>query len=168
MKLEGLNRLQDRLKETEDKSSSGGVVIGYTQQYALEVHENLAMRHAPGKSAKYLERPARELAAELGEIIRKVYEKTKNIKQALLTAGLRLQRASQQIVPIDTGALKNSAFTALDEDVEAVAEAAYSKSESIRQQNQIAAENMAKRKGIGVEEALRRRKEQRISRRESQ
>lgn len=168
MKLEGGNNLEARLKETGSKSSDGGVVIGYTQQYALEVHENLSMRHAPGKTAKYLERPARELATQLGEIIRSIYQKTKDMRRALLIAGLRLQRASQEIVPIDTGALKNSAFTALDEDLQAAADAAYAKSESIRQQNLKAAEKMAKRKGIGVEEALRRRKDQRSSMRENQ
>ena len=34
--------------------------------------------------------------------------------QALLQAGLRLQRESQLLVPVDTGALKASAFTRLE------------------------------------------------------
>lgn len=33
------------------------------------------------------------------------------LKKGLVKAGLHLQRASQQVVPVDTGALKNSAFT---------------------------------------------------------
>ena len=36
--------------------------------------------------------------------------------RGLLKAGLHLQRVSQQLVPVDTGALKNSAFTRQEGD----------------------------------------------------
>lgn len=48
------------------------VRVGYTQSYAIYVHEDLNARHAPGKQAKYLEEPARTGRATMGEIIRKV------------------------------------------------------------------------------------------------
>lgn len=45
------------------------VVVGYTQEYAIHVHENLEARHAPGKIAKYLEVPARRYRKQLQQII---------------------------------------------------------------------------------------------------
>jgi len=45
--------------------------VGYTQNYAIFVHEDLEARHAPGKIAKYLERPARENKDEIRRIISK-------------------------------------------------------------------------------------------------
>jgi hypothetical protein len=38
-------------------------------------------------------------------------KKVKQLRFALLIAGLALQRESQQLVPVDTSALKNSAYT---------------------------------------------------------
>jgi hypothetical protein len=35
--------------------------VGYTAPYAIFVHENLELYHAPPTQAKYLEQPAREL-----------------------------------------------------------------------------------------------------------
>lgn len=49
--------------------------VGYTQDYAIYVHENLDARHKPGKIAKYLERPAREEKEQLAKIIRKEAQK---------------------------------------------------------------------------------------------
>ncbi len=88
------------------------VVTGYSQSYGVYVHENLTARHKEGKSAKFLERPARQLRGELNRIVRTVFKKTKDISKALIVAGLRLQRESQKIVPVDTSALRASAFTA--------------------------------------------------------
>jgi len=61
--------------------------------------------------AKYLEQPARELKTELGRIAGKAMENGASMSDGLLLAGLRLQRESQELVPVDTGNLKNSAFT---------------------------------------------------------
>lgn len=46
-------------------------IVGYTAGYAIFVHEDLEAQHAEGKQAKFLEGPARELAPQLVEIIRK-------------------------------------------------------------------------------------------------
>ena len=45
------------------------VVVGYTKEYAIYVHEDLRARHAFGTSAKYLERPMRQYAAKIQGII---------------------------------------------------------------------------------------------------
>lgn len=87
------------------------VITGYTAAYALQVHEDLEASHKPGKQAKYLEQPARELRDELGRIVRTAVLQGVELQQALYLAALRLQRESQRIVPIDTGNLRGSAFT---------------------------------------------------------
>lgn len=46
------------------------VIVGYTQDYAIFVHEDLEAQHAPGKIAKFLEVPARENNAKLLAIIK--------------------------------------------------------------------------------------------------
>lgn len=65
---------------------------------------------------KFLEAPARELSnnGTFGAMICTALQRGKTIATALLLCGLRLQRESQQRVPVDTGNLKASAFTRLE------------------------------------------------------
>jgi len=65
----------------------------------------------PGAQAKFLEQPFREMRPEMVELVIKARRKGAGIVPSLLYAGLRLQRASQKLVPVDTGNLKGSAFT---------------------------------------------------------
>lgn len=115
VKIDGINKVRARLEAMRRRGAEAdaSVSVGYTQRYALFVHENLNARHPIG-NAKYLEGPARRLAGTLGKIVTEVYKKTKSMVQSLLVVGLRLQRESQEEVPIDTGALKASAFTEED------------------------------------------------------
>lgn len=46
------------------------VRVGYVQSYAVYVHEDLEARHAPGKTAKYLTRPAEEQKRVMIDIIK--------------------------------------------------------------------------------------------------
>ena len=46
------------------------VSVGYTQNYAIYVHENLDAHHGPGKVAKFLETPAREHRDDMLAIVR--------------------------------------------------------------------------------------------------
>lgn len=61
--------------------------------------------------AKFLEQPARENRARYAAIVAGEMRKGRTLVEALLVAGLALQRDSQLLVPVDTGNLKNSAFT---------------------------------------------------------
>lgn len=133
-KVEGLKEIKKRLDELKKQgpSSRVSVVVGYTQRYAKWVHEDLNARHAPGKTAKYLEGPARRFAKELGEITARAYRQTRNLEQALLIAGLRLQRESQLVVPVDTSALRASSFTCVERELEAKSAEAFARSEAIR------------------------------------
>lgn len=88
-------------------------VVGYTQQYAVYVHENLEAHHPVGQ-AKFLEQPFRENEDKYTGIIVTAMQNDVPFAKALLLAGLSLQRDSQELVPVDTGALKGSAFTKLE------------------------------------------------------
>lgn len=132
-KIENLNSLQDKLSKRIKQSIADDkvcAVVGYTGNYGLWVHENLEMkwkglpRHnghgfywdPQGKGqSKFLEAPARTFAREIGAIVSSVYKATKNLGKALYTGGLKLQRESMQLVPVDTANLKASAFTRLEE-----------------------------------------------------
>ena len=114
-KVIGIPELNAKLKAlaaSSKKNNVGAVYVGYSQAYAIYVHEVQA-KHKEGKSWKYLEYPFRRLAPiVIPAIVAKVYVATGSLLKGLLVAGLRVQRESQLIVPIDTSALKASAFTA--------------------------------------------------------
>ncbi len=112
-KVEGLNELIAQLKAKERKvleETDISVVVGYTQNYALYVHENIEAKHPVGQ-AKFLEQPFRELKDTIVSIVMRAVKNGASFGMGLLMAGLRIQRESQQLVPVDTGALKGSAFT---------------------------------------------------------
>jgi hypothetical protein len=117
--LQDVDRLRQKLRGLEKRYSDEPkptVVVGYVANYAVFVHERQA-KHAPGKQWKFLEQPARELQSTIGEIVATTVAKGGKVIQGLLLAGLRLQRESQQLVPIDTGNLRGSAFTCKEEDL---------------------------------------------------
>lgn len=136
-KIKGLDSLVAKLRAKAAKEKKDGdvaVVVGYTQNYAVYVHEDLTKAHGAAfnvkhaaeiasgeehtrgadQQAKFLERPARENRQEYAAIVEDALKKGKTLAQALLLAGLKLQRDSQQLVPIDTGLLRASAFTRLE------------------------------------------------------
>lgn len=114
LKKRGLKWLAESANAApNDKRVNPSVIVGYTQHYALWVHQNLEVHHPVGQ-AMYLIQPARQFEAELGRIAVKAVRNGATIAQALILAGLRLQRESQLLVPVDTGALKASAFTKLE------------------------------------------------------
>jgi hypothetical protein len=132
-KVENLQKLVATLRRraaAADEASQASVVVGYTASYALFVHENMEMklkgqpRPSPHHGRywdpqdraqpKFLEAPARYLQPELRKMIKDALAHGQTTAQALLQAGLRLQRESQLLVPVDTGALKASAFTRLE------------------------------------------------------
>ena len=116
MQVENLTKLVEKLRARVAQTledSELNCVVGFTQKYAVYVHENLEAHHPVGQ-AKFLEQPARELAPELGRMIVENLKRRRSMSQALLLAGLRLQREAQLLCPVDTGALKGSAFTKLE------------------------------------------------------
>ena len=115
-KVIGIPELNAKLKALANRSlvqDTGAVIVGYTQHYAIYVHE-IPMRHKEGKFWKYLETPFRTLAPQIPTIVETVYRYSSSLLKGLLVAGLRIQRDSMKIVPIDTGALRASAFTSTE------------------------------------------------------
>lgn len=105
------------------------IVVGYSQSYALEVHERTDIRHKVGQS-KYLEAAARNNTSDIQNTLRQ--SPRDKLAENMLKAGLLIQRESQQLVPVDTSALKASAFTCIEEELDQVASEARSKAELIR------------------------------------
>jgi hypothetical protein len=54
------------------KPAAAEVIVSYRTDYAVLVHEDLEMRHKPGKTAKYLEGPARRFKDQIFKIILEV------------------------------------------------------------------------------------------------
>lgn len=128
--MRSLLRKFEKLERESRRKNNGNVNVGYAASYAVAVHENLEAAHGeafnvkhrgekgftsrgPGQQAKYLEQPFREMNNS-GETHRNIVAAIKggaSLIQALLLAGLQIQRKSQRIVPIDTGNLRGSAFT---------------------------------------------------------
>lgn len=111
--LDGVASLLSRLAQIASALKGASVTVGYSTEYAVYVHENLMAMHPVGQ-AKFLEGPYRSNSGRIKEIIREELEKGRSLGQALLIAGLFLQRKSQEVCPVDTGALRNSAFTVLE------------------------------------------------------
>lgn len=119
-----LTRLTKQYGKVED------VVVGFTQNYALYVHE-IPANHIVGND-QYLLGPARRMHKELGQVVEDVTANTFSLQHGLLAAGYRLQRAAQDEVPVETGALKASAFTAKESELNAASAAAWKKGEEKR------------------------------------
>jgi hypothetical protein len=130
--LKGKNTFQKILAMKAAEAKETGemfVVVSYTAEYALAIHENTEMTlkglprpsgkgdywdAAKGQGAsKYLETPARELAPELGRIVAVETKSVKGIRKGLFIAGQRLQRESQKLVPFEYGHLRASAQTTI-------------------------------------------------------
>lgn len=136
MKIQGITAVKNKLikLKTKYKSADEGepiVYVGYTQKYGIYVHENLQAHHPVGQ-AKFLEQPARSLRNEIGQIVKKVLQKGGSLLQGLYIAGLRLQRESQELCPVDTSALKASAFTASKNNLETVSAQAHANAQSVQ------------------------------------
>lgn len=105
-----LNKLKLKVAKAITQGNKASVIVGYSQYYALFVHERLDLKHPVGK-AMYLIDPFRAMKPLVGKIIKSHMNAGKTLEQALILVGLLLQKNSQDEVPVDTSALKNSAFT---------------------------------------------------------
>lgn len=113
--LEGFKEVAQtlaKLAKSAKAQHGKSVIVGYTAQYAIYVHEDMQSMHTVG-NAKFLEAPARELSnsGQLQGIIERAYKNGASLQDALAVGALRIQRESQLQVPIDTGNLRASAFT---------------------------------------------------------
>lgn len=129
--IENIVKVEQALKKALSKYRSCSAVTGYRAAYALYVHENLEMKwkglprkgpngkghywDPPGRGqSKFLEQPARENAAKMAEIVRRALQRGDSLEDAILSAARFLQHESMQLVPVDTGNLKGSAFVEVE------------------------------------------------------
>lgn len=134
-KVERADKVIAALKGLQAKTGPtrrSSVVVGYATKYALYVHENreiwppgmrlegqdrpsgIATYWSPNGKPGYLLEPFKQMSPDLAAIVRTAVIRGSTLPQALLLAGLRLQRESMKMVPVEYGILKNSAFTALE------------------------------------------------------
>ena len=111
VKITNLGGVLRTLRNLAKKGTTTSVKVGYNTEYAVYVHENLEANHPNGGQAKFLEQPAREMRADLAHGVENDLKNGMSLEDALWRAGLKLQGASQKLVPVDTGNLRASAFT---------------------------------------------------------
>lgn len=110
--LNGDRSLRRKLKKLSKNSKGATILVGYTANYAIYVHENVGANfQRPGSQAKFLETPLRENSKKYVGIVAKTIKSGGSFTQGLMLAGLSLQRDSQKLCPVDTGNLRASAFT---------------------------------------------------------
>ena len=115
IKLTGVGRLKKTFDTARKKAESSSVIVGYTANYAIYVHEMVGANFKrPGSQAKFLEQPAREMKGDLVKQIERDLANGMDMSDALKEAGLKLQRASMEICPVDEGNLRESAFTRIE------------------------------------------------------
>lgn len=108
-----ISQLRDKAAKVKKDSHGVSVVVGYTANYAIWVHENRNAYHKVGRAGFLLD-VFREIIREIATTVSTALQQGKTMAQALLAGGLLLQRMSQKNVPVLTGNLKNSAFTRLE------------------------------------------------------
>lgn len=136
LQISGIDKVVSKLQKlkNQQRKKSPSVITGYTAAYALFVHEMRVVNRGKkrkgkhpsgqkrrgnywdpsGSNNKFLERAVRENKGKLKQIITTKLGRGATLEQALYIAALLIQRVSQQIVPVDTGNLKASAFTAIE------------------------------------------------------
>lgn len=126
--VSSLLRKLEKLERDSKRKNNGTITVGYSASYAVFVHENKEMKlkgqsRTQKKSGgrfwdpqgrgqnKFLEEPARTFKNTMANLVTQAMKNGASLTKALLVAGLRLQRESQKLAPVDTGNLKASAFT---------------------------------------------------------
>ncbi len=108
-KLENILTEISERRAKAGKDSKSQVVVGYSAEYAVPVHERMDLKHTNGQ-AKFLEQPLRTEKQAMADIIRKALQGRKTLAEAQMLAAQYLLKKSQELVPVDTGALKASGF----------------------------------------------------------
>lgn len=110
-------KVVDALRRRYNQSKTGDnrvIVVGYSAPYAMRIHEDLEMVHPNGGQAKYLEQPIAEMKDELAAMVRDCLMKRISLGDALLKVGEAILKASQELVPVDTGNLRDSGYVRLE------------------------------------------------------
>lgn len=138
MEVGNLKEVTDAIRALKQRFGGKTIVsvaVGYRGcNYALWVHEASGkLKGQPRKGnhpdgtprkgnywdpngiPKFLEKPARELSSNVAQVVTDQLKSGTPLDQALFVGGLLIQRESQLSVPVDTGFLKASAFTEIED-----------------------------------------------------
>lgn len=135
IKITGMSKLVanlNRIAAKSKKEDDGAVIVGFSQNYAVHVHERTDLKHREGE-AKFLEKAVAANAGQVSRMVAEIRRRKGSLIQGLLVAGMKIQGGAQNKTPVLTGALRASAYTAKEERAEAAASVAFNKSEKIRQ-----------------------------------
>ena len=109
--IEGAKLLAANLKLLSMKYKRCVIRVGYTAPYAIFVHENMEAQHPQGQ-AKFLEQPMRELRNDIRDLVAEELRDGAPLDETLRLAGDMLLKASQELVPVATGTLRDSGYVA--------------------------------------------------------
>lgn len=127
-----LEKLRRYCSENKSPKNQLVVVVCYPMEYAVEVHERTDQHHKVGQ-AKYLETAAKQSEQEVKQRLRQATKQgTNKLAEELLRSGLLIQRLSQLLCPVDTSALRSSAFTSIEEELDSKAAQKKSEAEALR------------------------------------
>jgi hypothetical protein len=93
------------------RNNNAEALVAYVQHYSVYVHEDLAMNHPNGGEAKFLEKPVRTKLPEIAASINLALRARKSFARSLLAGADTILGFSRMLVPVDTGALKNTSKT---------------------------------------------------------
>lgn len=134
VKIEGLERVNrmiqrsiNRVKPFEELQTE----IGYTQTYALIVHEDLEVYHPYGQ-AKYLEMPSRRYRSNIYKVIAAGLGRGLSFQKSLLEGCEFLRQTAIPFTPIDTGALRLSTYISTLSKASVIAAKTFAVSEAHR------------------------------------
>lgn len=126
---QNIKRMQEQVRKTE----KAAVVVGFSQRYAVFVHEHIPANatYRVGQS-KFLESTSRLFAEVLAQDIANGVKAGRPLLEVLLETGNVLLNATKDITPMDTGALRESGFVAPAAQKDQAAAEAFGRSESLR------------------------------------
>jgi hypothetical protein len=110
--IAGCSELKAKLRSLTRKNVK--LSVGYQSEYAIYVHEDLTKNHKPPTQAKFLEEPAKLLRRHMQDFLKAKLRSGMKMEDALLLTGRLLLEASKQLVPVDTGNLRDSGFVELE------------------------------------------------------
>lgn len=84
--------------------------VGFSARHAAKIHEDLTLQHPNGGQAKFLEAPLRRHSRELGRMFLKELQNKRSLKDALMRPGKWLLEKAKELVPVQTGELRDSGF----------------------------------------------------------
>lgn len=107
--VDGERRLLGRLTTLAERGAGADAVVGYSAPYAVFVHEDLEAHHPVGE-ARFLSRALRAGAPFRRAFLADALRRGRSLYQAVRDWAYVLKRDSQARCPVNTGALRDSAF----------------------------------------------------------